>query len=236
MKSFKQQSSAIALTVAATLLAANSVVAAAAMEKPGPKSETIVAGWEDPVMPDVAASSGRALLRHLESAKAYLATNSVTGARSALRDSAEFASAIRLMMPYEVVTDQIENAKQHVVDTSIDVFYADLLPIYGSLDELDVYAPKVAEKAREGVKKAEQHAKAGNRKAAANQLQNVVDEFSQTTVYLPIGYVSDQIRAAETALDKKQPDLTTAKKAVNNALGSLAAVVDKQVVESQKKG
>lgn len=234
MESMKQRSIAIATAVLAVSLTANSVTAATAAEKPAQRSETLTAGWEDPVMPDVAASSGRALLRHLQTAKAFLATNSVTGARSALRASDEFATAIKLMMPYEVVTDQIENAKQHVVNESVDVFYADLLPIYGSLDELEVYAPKVAAKARESVKKAEKHAKSGNRKAAAEQLQNVVDEFTRTTVYLPIGYVSSQIRAAETALDNKQPDVTTAKKAVNNALGSLSAVIDKQVAAPQK--
>jgi hypothetical protein len=234
MKSTKQRSITIAVAVLAASLTANTVAIATTGEKPAQRRETIVAGWEDPVMPDVAASSGRALLRHLETAKALLATNNVTGARSALLNSAEFATAIRLMMPYEVVTDQIENAKQHVVDESVDAFYADMLPIYGSLDELEVYAPTVAAKVREGVQLAEKHAKSGNRKAAAEQLQNVVDEFTQTTVYLPIGYVSKQIRAAENALNTRQPDVTTAKKAVDKALGSLAIVIDKQVAAPPK--
>jgi hypothetical protein len=221
------------ITAAAVLLAASALPVAAA-NVDVQETAAVTGGWQDPAMPNVAASWGRAMLRHLRTARSSLASNNLPIARGELRNCAEFATAIKMIMPYVVVTDQVENAKHQLVERSTEVFYANLLPIYGSLDELEVYAPKVAAKARAGVKQAEQQTKSGNKQAAAKALQDVADEISKTTIYLPIQFVSDQIRAAQTALGKNKPDVTTAQKAVDNALSSLTSVVDRLVITPDK--
>jgi hypothetical protein len=91
---------------------------------------------------------------------------------------------------------------------------------------MEVYAPAVAKAARHGVKQAEKHARKGDTKAAAEQLQKVADDLTESTVYLPVLFIADQVHAARAAMDKTPPDLDTAKQAVDNALASLVVRSD----------
>lgn len=191
---------------------------------------TEYAGWEDPSMRDMAASSGRALLAHLQGVKADLAADTLDRARSDLQVTQEFAQALERIMPYAVVVDDIRDAKNKLIAEDVEHFYEDLLPIYASLDEIQLYAPDVADNARSKVKQAEKKARKDDAKAAAEVLDEVADDIAATTIYLPVDYVDAQIRAALNALNKKPVDIVTARKDVDNALNSLQAQTVSAVV------
>lgn len=226
--------SAIAVAVALTLM--TGAAPAFAKEKPAktPGTTQTISVWGDPVMENLAAYSGRALVRHLRTVKAYLANGDISQARGELQNSRDFASAIRLMMPYVAVVDQINNAKTHLAEDQVDMFYSDLLPIYGNLNDMQVYAPKLAAKARAGVKRAERSARAGNKKVAAEALKDVANDITTTTVYMPVRLVASEIRVAQRALDEKKPDTATAVRAVDGALASLTTVVHQFAYSPQK--
>lgn len=181
-------------------------------------------GWEDPVMGNIAVNSGRALLQHLQAVKAALDSGAIDEARSQLISSRDFADALERMMPYVEISDDILGAKNNLVSDDKNIFYESLLPIYASLDEMEIYAPHLAKKARTKVQQAEKQAKKGDRKSAAKTMQEVADDISVTHVFLPVRFVDGQIHAALNAVTKKTPDVATAKKAISNALDNLTQV------------
>jgi hypothetical protein len=185
--------------------------------------------WSDPAMAGIAVNSGRALINHLLSANALLDIGSITQARSALVTSREFADSLERVMPYMLVVQDIKDVNNHIVQGSVDVQSTDFLPIYGSLDDLSIYAPGVAKKARGMVKQAEQHAVAGDKKQAAEVLQQAADVVTENTVYLPVDYVDQQVRVALLAIDQANPDISEARAAVHHALNSITDVVDTAV-------
>lgn len=176
-------------------------------------------------MDAIAVHSGRALIRHLESARALLETGSTAQARSALMASREFADAIDRVMPYWTVVSEIRDAGKRVIEQDTTAFKADLVPVYASLDDLQVFAPQVADRTRAMVRKAEKNAAAGDKKGASQVLTETADDIVQHTVYLPVDYVDEQVHRALRALDGAKPDVAVAKAAVNRALDSVTVVV-----------
>lgn len=183
-------------------------------------------GWGDPAMAEIAVNSGQALINHLMTTRALLDEGEVVQARSALIASREFADAIERMMPYLTVVEELLDASDRVIQEKVDTLSDDLLPIYAGIDEMTVYAPRVAGKTRGMLQQAENHARSGDARHAASMLRAAASEVSQHTVYLPVGYVQRQIRVAQDALNREKPDLSTAKAAVENSLNSLNLVVD----------
>ena len=183
-------------------------------------------GWGDPAMAGIAVNSGRALISHLMTARALLDDGEVTQARSALIASREFADAIKRMMPYLTVVEEMLDASNGLVEERIEALSTDLLPIYASIDEMTIYAPEVAKKTRGMLKQAEKHASSGDTKQAAKVLREAASEVSKHTVYLPVSYVDKQIRVAQNALNQEKPDVLAAKAAVNRSLDSLNVVVN----------
>lgn len=183
-------------------------------------------GWGDPEMAQIAVNSGRALLAHLQTAKALLEEGKVDQAQSALRVSREFADAIERSMPYMAVIDEFKDASNKVVSEDIETFTSDLLPIYATLDELELYAPKTAKHARGELNKAKHRAENGNQHEASELLQKAAVGVSENVVYLPVVYVDRQVNAALSAVDKPTPDLVSATTAVNRALDSVTTVMN----------
>jgi hypothetical protein len=229
MKSSNRYAVKPVVAVLAAALATGAVVGTASAASTG-DSETIniteYSDWGDPGMAKIAVDSGRALIAHLSTAVALLDIGKVAEARSALIASREFADAIERTMPYLTVVEDMRNASNKVVEEDVTTVPADLLPIYASLDELQVYAPKVASRTRGMVQKAEKNAAAGNRKDAAQMLKEAADDIVQHTVYLPVDYVDEQVHGALYALNQTKPDVAAAKAAVNRALDSVTTVVD----------
>lgn len=204
-----------------------------ALAATGPSNQTASvsndSAWSDPGMDAIAVHSGRALIRHLESARALLETGRTAEARSALLASRDFADAIERVMPYWTVVSEIRDAGKRVVEQDVTAFKADLVPIYASLDDLQVFAPQVANRTRGMVRKAEKNAAAGDKKGAAQVLTETADDIVQHTVYLPVDYVDEQVHGALRALDGAKPDVAVAKAAVDRALDSVTLVVDNVV-------
>lgn len=178
-------------------------------------------GWTDPVMGQVAVYSGRALLQHLQAADKALKTGQIAEARSALTASENFARSIQQTMPFVEVVDQIRDVRNVLVGEIRDVAADELLPIYASLDQMELYVPQLAQQSKAKVEQAEKSINNGEKQEAAATLQEVASDISATTVYLPVSYVAKQVNAARNALDKEKPNVTTAQKAVESALDNL---------------
>jgi len=216
----------------ALVLATGSVTGMAATANQYASETTTItssADWGDPTMAKMAVDSGRALVEHLETARALLETGRIRQARSALIASREFADAIQRTMPYLTVVQDMQDASKKVSQEDVETFSTDLLPIYASLDELQVYAPKVADRTRGMVQDAEKRARAGDNTRAAQVLREAADDISRHTVYLPVGYVDEQVHGALYAINEAKPDVADAKAAVNRALDSVTLVVDEVV-------
>lgn len=203
-------------------------MAAAAAD--GANAETVTltrySDWGDPAMARIAVDSGRALINHLMTARALLDDGDVAQARSALLASREFAGAIERIMPYLTVVEELQDASNRLVQQRVEVLSEDLLPVYADIDELTLYAPEVAHRTRGMVKQAEKHARNGELPQAAKVLKEAAAEITEHTVYLPVGYVEQQIHVAQRALNQSTPDKAAALAAVEKSLGSLRLVVD----------
>lgn len=224
------QAKIYALKTPLNLALAAALAAAALGAHAGPTytdTQTLVesTGWASPQMARAAAASGRALVEQLRSARAFLDADSPALARSALRVAAEFDGAWLRTMPFVDVSNDIRNARNKLVSGEQDLFYDDLLPIYASLDEMDVYAPRLASHVRDRTRKAEAAARSGRRSEAATTLTEVAADIENTTVYLPLGKVADQIRVAQAALAANPADKGAARQAIDRALGSIFEVV-----------
>lgn len=224
---------AVAVLVAALTTGAV-VMTAEAASKSGNETVSIseYTGWGDPAMAKIAIDSGRALVAHLSTARALLDTGQITEARNALIVSREFADTIERTMPYLTVVEDMMDISRRVVEENVDTLSSDLLPIYASLDELQVYAPEVAHRARGKLKQVKKHAAAGNRKRAAEVLTETAIDITRSTVYLPVGYVDVQTHVALYALNMEKPDVVAARSAVDLALNSLTTVIDEVVTRA----
>ena len=178
-------------------------------------------GWQDPDVARVAVHGGRALLHHLQAAHAALQEHKTGEANSALRAAEDFAEGLQLMIPYAVVVDSLHDAKSELLATDSDVALDDMLPIYSSIEEMATYAPVLAGKAKVKLDKAVQQMHRGEKQQAAEKLDEIADDISSTTVYLPVNYVEHQIKTALVLLEREPADTKTANHAIDNALQSL---------------
>lgn len=202
--------------------------------KPVTESVSVTGGWENSNMARLAESSGRLLLHRIDTAENMLDSGDYQGAHNELDAAEDTAGAIRTMMPFIVVVDRIKGAKDKLLAQDAEYFHDDLLPIYSQLEEMSVYAPEVAQKAKAQVKQAEKDAAAGKVKEASKGLDKAVATITATTVYLPVDYVYDQVATARVALTGPMPDAVTARRAIENARKSLVAVATN--VDQQKLG
>lgn len=228
---FKPVVTGLALSLAASAVA----LPANAADKPYKEEISIgqYNGWGDPAMAKMAINSGRALIDHLRSARILLNDGQTAQARSALITSRDFADTLERMMPYLRVVEEMMDANDHVVQANVEALATDLLPIYSSLDELAVYAPEVAHKTRAMVRQAEKHAAAGDKKHTTEALRKAIATIAEHTVYLPVEYVDQQVRAALYAVNQPKPDLAVARAAVDRAMNSLTTVVNGVVATTQ---
>lgn len=237
MKTFTAYAVKPAAVALAAVLATGAIATSAQASAPS-NTETVsiteYADWGDPAMAKIAVDSGRSLMAHLSTARALLDTGQIAEARSALIASREFADTIERIMPYLTVVADMKDASNKIIEEDATTFTADLLPIYARLDELQVYAPKVAKRTRGRMHLAEKYAMGGDRKHAAQQLIEAADDIIQHTVYLPVDYVDAQVYGALHALDQDKPDVATAKAAVNRALDSVTTVVNEVVTTAHR--
>ena len=229
----------VAVLLSALLLASTTSLAftrAEAAQPPNSLVETVsTPGWSSPGMQQIAAHSGREIIRHLNDARATLEKNESGKALGEVIAANKLNDSVMQSMPYVNVKEDIFNARGKLAQQDTGRFYDDLLPIYAQLDDMEVFAPEVAKKARGKLKAAEEMSRKNQTKEAADKLKEVMDDVSATTVFLPVGYVHGQLGAAQNALSEKHRDVAIAKTAINNALKSLTAFTENVVAEPAAK-
>jgi hypothetical protein len=192
---------------------------------PQPEGESVniisSSGWANPSLAQAEAASGQALLSHLRSARAWLVAGSPAGARDALRTAGEFTNAMERSMPFVAVADDVTTARNKLLAGEDELFYDDLLPIYASVDEMQIYTPQLARQVHGKVKKAETQARRGKSREAARTLREVGDEVTHSAVYLPLDYVGNEIQVAKADLKRDHYEPAKAETAINKALNSL---------------
>lgn len=119
-------------------------------------------------MGQVAVYSGRALLQDLQAADNALQTGKIAEARRALTASENFARSIRQTMPFVEVADQIRNVRNVLVGEVRDVIADDLLPIYASLDQMELYVPQLARQSKDKVAQAEKSINNGEKQTTSS--------------------------------------------------------------------
>jgi hypothetical protein len=180
----------------------------------------------DPQVAQIAVDTGRALVRDMNGALAHLNSNDMQLARGEVKKGLSLANALQAILPYTVVVDKLVDQRGKVDYQDQQAFQDDILPIYSDIEELEVFAPQAAAKAKQHLSEANRHMKAGDKQAAKESLKAVSDDISEGTAYLPVGYVHTELRTADSALSKKSPDTGAARTALQNALQSVTAFVD----------
>ncbi len=178
-------------------------------------------GWGDPVADKLAANAAHILGDHLRTALSMLDAGYLDSARGELINSYEFAAALGRLMPYTDVADRIMDARRALMDSALDDYYADLLTVRKTLDQMDDYAPKAARAARAAIEQAEWDASVGQVQRADEALKTEAEELTRTTVYLPVTVLENEIRAAQLAMQGSQPDVPAARFALQKALHAL---------------
>ena len=191
-------------------------------------------GWNNPYLARAAKYAGQALIAELKSAQKSLDLNDLKRADHYLDAANDLAEGIQTMIPFSVTIDQIRDVKG-AIKLNADLFETDsFLPIYQSLEELDVYAPEIAEQSRDKVKQTEKLAKSGKSLQAIEILDQVEADLGATTVYMPVITVSQRIDDAIAALEKQPADKIDAQEQIDMALASLVDETRTTVIVKKK--
>lgn len=217
--------SAVLVGVAGAAMPAFAAASKAPMEKAPMESTAIVGGWTDATTLRLAASSGRLLMDRIHAAKQMIESELYAAAQKELDAAEDTAGAIKTMMPFITVVDDVKDARKNLKIESIDQFRDSLFPIYANLDRMSIYAPATAKDAKDKVKDAEAKAGAGKIDEADKSLQDAEELVTESTVYMPIDYVYDQVSIARAALSGAEPSPIPAMHAIDKALNSLVTVV-----------
>ncbi|EIJ35400.1 YfdX family protein [Thiothrix nivea] len=230
---FTRKPAAVILSI--ILLASTTAMAVTSAEAAQPPNSVVEAvttpGWDSPNMQRIAAHSGNEIVHHLTAAHEAIQKGDSGKALGEVEAANRLNDSVMQSMPYTDVQEDVFNAKGKLAMQENGRFYDDLLPIYAELDDMEVYAPQVAQKARGKVKEAETMARKGQNAEATTKLKEVMDDISATAIFLPVGYVHGQLEAAQNALSEQHRDVATAKTAIDNSLKSLTAFTEGVVVE-----
>jgi hypothetical protein len=222
----------VLVTAAMAASAAVAVLPVLAAEKTKTDVSTVTQNRSGihPETANIAANSGHAMINHLRKVGVLLDTGMVADARSVLTSSRDYSRELQRLKER---TDRayhniiIANKTEYAGGSEFLLGWVD---IYSSLDEMEVYAPEVAEKTRERLKQAEKHATSGDSQRAAETLKKIAAEVPPS---LQPGHdIDQQILLALELLEENQPDITTAKNVVKKTLYRLTVVVETTAVPS----
>lgn len=190
-------------------------------------------GWSSQQTERLALNMGQLLIARIKRAQLLLDNGDLAATQYAILDAEATADVIVNISPVVAATEAIRDAKNRLVAEGVETFTDAILPVDGYVDKLAVFAPKLAESARAGLNKAKEKAKANDTNGAALQLQEVADEMSTTTFYLPVRHAYDELVKARLALAQKTPNVGVASKAINGALDVIAVKVN-EIAEKAK--
>jgi len=222
-----QKSSQIALAAAAlAVVVATAALPVLAAEKTNTGVSTVTQsrGGIHPETANIAVNSAHAMINHLRKVEVLLDAGEVAEARNILASSRDFARKLqRMKMKAELAYNYIINSNKTEY-AGVSVSAIDRVGIYSSLDEIEVYAPEIAEITRERLKQAEMHTTSGNTQLSAKTLKDVAAEVPSSL--LPGYDIDQQILLALEFLEENLPDISMARNEVKKALNGLKAVVE----------
>jgi hypothetical protein len=109
-------------------------------------------GRNYPETVNIAVDSANAAINHLRKVEVLLNNGAVARARSVLTSSRDYFRSLQCMKEEaEYALHHINNSNE-MTDNDVSMVPRDWDGIYSSLDEMEVYTPEVAEKARESLK------------------------------------------------------------------------------------
>ena len=180
-------------------------------------------GWANPEIAGMVEHSNQALLDVLQRADQALNGGESELALNNLTYADNIARSIELQMPFYVMKDRLENAKGKLLAGATHAFIDQLAPVYASIADLQLVAPRLGQEVRGKVRQAEKLAGSGRRDQALQQVDQVLDKIVSVQVYVPILDIQGQIDAARK--DLHQDNIQTARDRVDKALGSMIAIV-----------
>jgi hypothetical protein len=216
----------------ATVLVAGIAVSGSpgsAAEKSAAAAETLTidnSGWSSEKSERLALNLGQLLVIRIEGAKQALDEGDVSSAQAAILDGESTAQTIADVSPVILVTDTITDAKNKVLAEEWTAFADALVPVNGYVDQMEVFAPKLAHATRQKMSAAKDKAAAKDTKGTAMIIQEIADDLTATTYYLPVRHAFDQLEAARLALAASPPDLAKAKTSIDSALDVVVVKVD----------
>ena len=187
--------------------------------------ECVVTGNQDGIYPqrvNRVVNPADVLINDLRKAEVQLNSGAVARARSILTSSRDYSRNLQFMKEETERALQYINRSNEYNDNGAGLLQRDWVGIYSSLDEMEVYAPKLAQDTRERLEQAEKHATRGDIQKAAETLKTVVTGVPNSL--LPGQPIDRQILLALEFLGENQPDIATAKSIVEDALNRLIVV------------
>lgn len=207
----------IAVAAIALMTAGVGLPALAATSPDAAKNLSLSEDWTNPHMATLADSSSQLLLQRIRSAQDMISAGKLAAARNDLDAAKDTAGAIRTMLPFVAIADQIKEAKTVLLDGRLEQFRQDLLPVYARLDEMSDFAPNLAADTKVNLKRAEFMADHGRIVGAAKAIDDISCSITASNVYIPAVYVYDRLAAAQSALSEARPNVGAAKHAVADA-------------------
>jgi hypothetical protein len=187
--------------------------------------ECVVTGNQDGIYPqrvNRVVNPADVLINDLRKAEVQLNSGAVARARSILTSSRDYSRNLQFMKEETERALQYINRSNEYNDNGAGLLQRDWVGIYSSLDEMEVYAPKLAQDTRERLEQAEKHATRSDIQKAAETLKTVVTGVPNSL--LPGQPIDRQILLALEFLGENQPDIATAKSVVEDALNRLIVV------------
>jgi len=171
------------------------------------------------------------LVNDMRKAEVQLNNGAVAKARSILTSSRDYSRNLQFMKEETERALQYINRSGESSDNGAVLLPRDWVGIYSSLDEMEVYAPKLAEDTRERVEQAQKHAATGDIGKTAETLQAVATGVPNSLQ--PGQPIDRQILRALELLGENQPDIATAKSVVEDALNRLIVVDQTTTVQAK---
>lgn len=174
-------------------------------------------GWEHSLMRQIAQDTTKMLVEHLQTAQKQLDEGDTKDAQISLEAAQHLATGIREMMPFTTIVDQVKGVEDDLRTSDAAILVGDLIPLYKSLEQMELYAPALAELSRNKLKAVETSSAHNDKDRAINALEELANTVAKTSVSLPIKAVAKQIDAALKTL----PDAEATKANINKALETL---------------
>lgn len=182
-------------------------------------------GFVDEHLSPLVSSSAHLLRVRTRAARRLIQTGDVAAALKEVNAAQDSAGAIRSLMPFVVAVEQLEEAKGTLLAGDLPRFRRDLMRIYARVDEMSLFAPDVAARAKRRLMEAESDVDMWKIVEAGRLLDETRNDISGSAVFIPAVSVYTELAAAQSALSAKVPDIASAENAVRNADELLSLVV-----------